>query len=122
MSITANNNSETMSTSLLGYNLSDDRTAMLSNESFNLDITTAILWYFYDKFHGETNYLLIILYVPVIVVAVTANVLVIAVVFKYHYMRRYVHKFYVHLRSREVVSHWRTRTNPLFAVILTGIA
>lgn len=91
MSITASNDSETMPTSLLGYNLSDDRTAMLPDESFNLNVTTAILWYIYDKFHGETNYLLIVLYVPVMVVAVTANVLVIAVVFKYHYMRRYVH-------------------------------
>lgn len=61
-----------------------------SNESFRVDIHTAILWYFYDKLHSETNYLLIVLYVPVMAIAVTANVLVIAVVFKYHYMRRYV--------------------------------
>lgn len=50
-----------------------------------------ILWDFYNKFNGETNYLLIILYVPVMALAVTANVLVITVVLKYHYMRRYVH-------------------------------
>lgn len=42
------------------------------------------------KFQGKTNYLLIVLYVFVMALAVTANILVIAVVFKYHYMRRYV--------------------------------
>lgn len=49
-----------------------------------------VLWDFYEKFNGETNYLLIILYLPVMALAVTANILVITVVFKYHYMRRYV--------------------------------
>ncbi|XP_076226566.1 QRFP-like peptide receptor isoform X1 [Nomia melanderi] len=103
MPITANNNSMTMSTSLLGYNLSDDRTAMLSNESLNLHITTEILWYFYLKFQGETNYLLIFLYVPVMVVAVTANVLVIAVVFKYHYMRSVTNYFVVNLSVADLL-------------------
>lgn len=53
------------------------------------DSMSDILWDFYNKFHGESsNYVLIILYIPVMLLAVTANVLVIAVVFKYHYMRR----------------------------------
>jgi len=56
-----------------------------------MDLMTDILWDFYEKFNGETNYLLIILYVPVMALAITANILVIAVVFKYHYMRRYVY-------------------------------
>lgn len=56
-----------------------------------MDFMTDILWDFYEKFNGETNYLLIILYVPVMALAITANILVIAVVFKYHYMRRYVY-------------------------------
>lgn len=64
-----------------------------SNDSVEMDFSE-ILWDLYDKFNGETNYLLIILYVPVIAIAVAANILVIAVVFKYHYMRRYV-RYYV---------------------------
>ncbi|KAI4498640.1 hypothetical protein M0802_006346 [Mischocyttarus mexicanus] len=53
-------------------------------------IVTNILWDLYDSFNDvQPNYLLITLYVPVIALAVTANALVIAVVFKYHYMRRY---------------------------------
>lgn len=59
------------------------------NDSMEMDLNE-ILWNLYNKFDGDTNYLLIILYVPVIAIAVTANILVIAVVFKYHYMRRYV--------------------------------
>lgn len=73
------------------FNSSYNGTMVSSNESFGMDITGDILWYFYDKFHSETNYLLIILYIPVMALAITANVLVIAVVFKYHYMRRYVY-------------------------------
>ncbi|CAK9830317.1 RYamide receptor [Anthophora retusa] len=84
-------------TSSPGFNGSYNSTTMPSNESFRMDITGDILWYVYDKFHSETNYLLIILYVPVMALAVTANVLVIAVVFKYHYMRR--------CRSRGVCFH-----------------
>ncbi|EZA55795.1 hypothetical protein X777_03970 [Ooceraea biroi] len=53
----------------------------------DVDIVSDLLWDFYNKFHGETNYLLIILYVPVMALAVTANMLVITVVFKYQYMR-----------------------------------
>lgn len=52
-------------------------------------IVTNMMWELYDSFN-QPNYLLITLYVPVIALAVTANALVIAVVFKYHYMRRYV--------------------------------
>jgi len=65
--------------------------AILYNDSaMEVDIMSDILWDFYNRFSGETNYLLIILYLPIMALAVTANVLVITVVFKYHYMRRYV--------------------------------
>lgn len=54
-------------------------------------IVANMMWDLYDSFnHVQPDYLLITLYVPVIALAVTANALVIAVVFKYHYMRRYV--------------------------------
>lgn len=67
----------------------DSFSSISYNDSVEMDLSE-ILWDLYDRFNGETNYLLIILYVPVIAIAVTANILVIAVVFKYHYMRRYV--------------------------------
>ncbi|KOX68387.1 Orexin receptor type 2 [Melipona quadrifasciata] len=74
-----------------------------SNESFGEDITRDILWYFYDKFHSKTNYFLIILYVPVMALAVTANILVIAVVFKYHYMRSVTNYFVVNLSIADLL-------------------
>lgn len=61
---------------------------ILSNISY-ID-SEDIIRHLLAKFQGKTNYLLIVLYVFVMALAVTANILVIAVVFKYHYMRRYV--------------------------------
>ncbi|CAK9821028.1 Orexin receptor type 2 [Anthophora plagiata] len=90
-------------TSSLGFNGSYNSTMMPSNENFRMDITGDILWYVYDKFHSETNYLLIILYVPVMALAVTANVLVIAVVFKYHYMRSVTNYFVVNLSVADLL-------------------
>ncbi|XP_076659816.1 QRFP-like peptide receptor [Halictus rubicundus] len=90
MSVSANNDSTMMSTSTVEYNVT-------------LDINTTILWYIYDKFHGKPNYLLIVLYVHVMVVAVTANVLVIAVVFKYHYMRSVTNYFVVNLSIADLL-------------------
>lgn len=60
------------------------------NHSRSLDIEqmSKILQSFYEDFNSETNYLLIGMYVPVIVTAMAANILVIIVIFKYHYMRR----------------------------------
>ncbi|XP_032691579.1 uncharacterized protein LOC116854101 [Odontomachus brunneus] len=72
------------------------------NESMEMDLSE-ILWNFYDKFNGDTNYLLIILYVPVIAIAVTANILVIAVVFKYHYMRSVTNYFVVNLSVADLL-------------------
>ncbi|XP_029048023.2 neuropeptide FF receptor 1-like [Osmia bicornis bicornis] len=89
-------------TSLSSFNNSYNGTTSL-NETFKMDITGDILWYFYDKFHSETNYLLIILYVPVIALAVTANTLVIAVVFKYHYMRSVTNYFVVNLSVADLL-------------------
>jgi len=62
----------------------------IRNNSNITNIISAILWDYYDKISGDTDYLLIVLYVPVMTIAVIANILVIAVVFKYQYMRRYV--------------------------------
>ncbi|XP_024222587.1 orexin receptor type 1-like isoform X1 [Bombus impatiens] len=85
------------------FNSSYNGTMVSSNESFGMDITGDILWYFYDKFHSETNYLLIILYIPVMALAITANVLVIAVVFKYHYMRSVTNYFVVNLSVADLL-------------------
>ena len=74
-------------TSLVSSSESDDDRY---NNTLEMDQMTEILRGFYEDFNNETNYLLITLYVPVIVLAVTANILVIVVVFKYHYMRRYL--------------------------------
>ncbi|XP_014486051.1 PREDICTED: orexin receptor type 1-like isoform X2 [Dinoponera quadriceps] len=60
-------------------------------------------WDLYNKLNGEANYLLIILYVPVIAIAVTANILVIAVVFKYHYMRSVTNYFVVNLSVADLL-------------------
>ncbi|KAK2579691.1 hypothetical protein KPH14_011038 [Odynerus spinipes] len=68
------------------------------------DIIDDILWDLYDDFNGEPpNYLLITLYVPVIALAVTANALVIAVVFKYHYMRSVTNYFVVNLSVADLL-------------------
>ncbi|KAL6422094.1 hypothetical protein ACFW04_010864 [Cataglyphis niger] len=68
-----------------------------------MDSMTDVLWDFYEKFNGETNYLLIILYVPVMALAVTANILVITVVFKYHYMRSVTNYFVVNLSVADLL-------------------
>lgn len=49
-----------------------------------------ILQGFYDNFTCRANYFLIGMYVPVIILAVVANLLIIIVVNKYRYMRRYL--------------------------------
>lgn len=74
--------------SSLEFNNSYNDAMIFSNISY-ID-TEDIIRHLLAKFQGKTNYLLIVLYVFVMALAVTANILVIAVVFKYHYMRRYV--------------------------------
>lgn len=93
---------DTMSTLSASFNATRNDTAMPIDENLGVDITTMLLWLFYEKFH-ETNYLLIGLYVPVMAVAVTANVLVIAVVFKYHYMRSVTNYFVVNLSVADLL-------------------
>ncbi|XP_043490066.1 RYamide receptor-like [Polistes fuscatus] len=67
-------------------------------------IVTNILWDLYDSFNDvQPNYLLITLYVPIIALAVTANALVIAVVFKYHYMRSVTNYFVVNLSVADLL-------------------
>lgn len=119
-------NDSRISTLSSEFNSSYNDSMVPSNESFGDDITGDILWYFYDKFQSKTNYFLIILYVPVMALAVTANILVIAVVFKYHYMRRYVCT-YVHL-IKYVLIHIRSFTfllarskNCLLHVVLSSV-
>ncbi|XP_066601922.1 orexin receptor type 2-like isoform X2 [Prorops nasuta] len=77
----------------------------IDNASFNdsCEVTIDMLWDFYNHFHGESNYLLIILYVPVIALAIVANFLVIAVVFKYHYMRSVTNYFVVNLSVADLL-------------------
>ncbi|XP_029159817.1 uncharacterized protein LOC114931837 [Nylanderia fulva] len=77
-------------------------TVPYNDSAMEMDMMTDLLWDFYEKF-SETNYLLIILYVPVIVLAVTANILVIAVVFKYHYMRSVTNYFVVNLSVADLL-------------------
>ncbi|KAK9309624.1 hypothetical protein QLX08_000837 [Tetragonisca angustula] len=96
-------NDSRISTLSSEFNSSYNDSMVPSNESFGEDITGDILWYFYDKFHSKTNYFLIILYVPVMALAVTANILVIAVVFKYHYMRSVTNYFVVNLSIADLL-------------------
>ncbi|RLU16307.1 hypothetical protein DMN91_012067 [Ooceraea biroi] len=74
-----------------------------NDSAMDVDIVSDLLWDFYNKFHGETNYLLIILYVPVMALAVTANMLVITVVFKYQYMRSVTNYFVVNLSVADLL-------------------
>ncbi|XP_058790911.1 RYamide receptor-like [Phymastichus coffea] len=64
---------------------------------------TEILQGFYEEFNSKTNYLLIGLYVPVFVLAITANILVIIVVFKYQYMRSVTNYFVVNLSVADLL-------------------
>ncbi|XP_051171663.1 RYamide receptor-like isoform X2 [Leptopilina boulardi] len=73
------------------------------NDSFEVEKMKAILQGFYEDFNNETNYLLITLYVPVFVLAITANFLVIIVVFKYHYMRSVTNYFVVNLSIADLL-------------------
>nr|XP_050848573.1 RYamide receptor-like isoform X2 [Vespula vulgaris] len=67
-------------------------------------IVANMMWDLYDSFnHVQPDYLLITLYVPVIALAVTANALVIAVVFKYHYMRSVTNYFVVNLSVADLL-------------------
>lgn len=56
--------------------------AMNNTTEMSLD-TEDIMEHFYDR-----NYVVVILYIPVFLLALVANSLVIAVVIKYHYMRK----------------------------------
>ncbi|XP_076296410.1 RYamide receptor-like [Lasioglossum baleicum] len=87
-----------MSTSTVEYDSADNDTSATT-----LDINTTILQHIYNNLHGEPNYLLIVLYVPVMVVAVTANVLVIAVIFKSQYMRSVTNYFVVNLSIADLL-------------------
>lgn len=65
------------------------------NDTLDIEKMSEILLDFYEHFNNDTNYLLIGLYIPVIFIAMTANILVIVIVFKYQYMRRYESIFLV---------------------------
>ncbi|KAJ8672508.1 hypothetical protein QAD02_003767 [Eretmocerus hayati] len=74
-----------------------------SNRSLDMQQMSEILQGFYDDFNNQTNYLLIALYVPVIVLAMAANLMVIIVVFKYHYMRSVTNYFVVNLSLADLL-------------------
>lgn len=76
--------------------------AILYNISYNID-SEDIIRHLLAKFQGKTNYLLIVLYAFVMALAVTANILVIAVVFKYHYMRSVTNYFVVNLSVADLL-------------------
>ncbi|XP_012225818.1 RYamide receptor-like [Linepithema humile] len=80
----------------------DDTSSSIRNNN-NMTNLSAILWDYYDKIYGDTDYFLIVLYVPVMAIAVIANILVIAVVFKYHYMRSVTNYFVVNLSVADLL-------------------
>ncbi|XP_043474587.1 orexin receptor type 2-like isoform X2 [Leptopilina heterotoma] len=73
------------------------------NDTFKIEEMNEILQEFYDNLTNQTNYLLITVYVPVIVLAIAANILVIVVVFKYHYMRSVTNYFVVNLSIADLL-------------------
>lgn len=58
------------------------------NRSEEIEKMSEILTNFYKELNNETDYILITLYIPVILLAFFANIMVIAVVLKYDHMRR----------------------------------
>jgi hypothetical protein len=58
------------------------------NYSSHLDTYTIVKGFLDSQWVLQENVALITLYVPLLVLAATANILVIVVVIKYHYMRR----------------------------------
>ncbi|XP_033329773.1 RYamide receptor [Megalopta genalis] len=97
-------NTTMMSTTTVEYNDTDNGADnSTDNGTIPLPDLYSILWYIYDNLHGKPNYLLIVLYVHVMVIAVTANVLVIAVVFKYHCMRSITNYFVVNLSVADLL-------------------
>ncbi|XP_015602063.1 orexin receptor type 1 isoform X2 [Cephus cinctus] len=93
----------TLTTDVMAYHLNDSAyNASVYSDSSEVEEMSAILRRFIDDLN-ETNYLLITLYVPVIVLAVTANILVIVVVFKYHYMRSVTNYFVVNLSVADLL-------------------
>ncbi|XP_012286313.1 orexin receptor type 1 [Orussus abietinus] len=74
-----------------------------TNATLKFDQASEILQRFYDDLNKETNYFLITLYVPIIVLAVTANILVVVVVYKYHYMRSPINYFVVNLSVADLL-------------------
>lgn len=59
------------------------------NSSLEIEKISELLDNFYKSLQNDADYFLISLYIPTIVVAVTANLIVITVVIKYQHMRRY---------------------------------
>lgn len=65
------------------YNMDND-TIILTSQNISLSLTSLEVY----KMFLVKNYSIIVLYVPVILMAITANTLVILVVVKYNFMRR----------------------------------
>lgn len=65
--------------------------------SLEIEKMSEVLENFYKSLTNDTDYFLISLYIPTILLAVTANLIVIIVVIKFQYMRRYFIFSYLHV-------------------------
>ncbi|XP_054003758.1 orexin receptor type 2-like isoform X2 [Hylaeus anthracinus] len=103
MSTSVYDDSRSSSTHSTEFNVTQNDTAIPVDENSEMNIIDILRQQIYDNIHNDTDYLLIVLYVLVMALAVTANVLVIAVVFKYHYMRSVTNYFVVNLSVADLL-------------------
>ncbi|XP_053979650.1 RYamide receptor-like [Hylaeus volcanicus] len=103
MSTSVYDDSRSSSTHSTEFNVTQNDTTIPDDENSEMNIIDILRQQIYDNIHNDTDYLLIVLYVLVMALAVTANVLVIAVVFKYHYMRSVTNYFVVNLSVADLL-------------------
>lgn len=58
------------------------------NDSLEFEKMSELLNNFYNDMGHKADYVLIVLYISIMLLALIANIMVILVVIKYHYMRR----------------------------------
>ncbi|XP_074102632.1 RYamide receptor-like isoform X2 [Cotesia typhae] len=73
------------------------------NSSLEIEKISELLDNFYKSLQNDADYFLISLYIPTIVVAVTANLIVITVVIKYQHMRSITNYFVVNLSIADLL-------------------
>ncbi|CAG5108616.1 Similar to Npffr2: Neuropeptide FF receptor 2 (Mus musculus) [Cotesia congregata] len=73
------------------------------NSSLEIEKISELLDNFYKSLQNDADYFLISLYIPTIVVAVTANLIVITVVVKYQHMRSITNYFVVNLSIADLL-------------------